>query len=733
VSLTQKLIAILTLLTAGLVGSWILLSAGRDAGDLRGNEGVQQDAADFGLASQPAVQESVPEPRRELAVAKAPEERLPDTLHPDRRLDLHGIVIDPTGAGVPGATLAVLRNETREFSCLDLDYNREARRVAETVSDRAGRFAVRVPRGRPFEVHATCAGFAPEIVRDCFAGEYVVVQLHLGATLEGNVHLSGTDDPVPHAALRVWRRTDQIELFRGVADAQGSFRFEGLMPGPIYIETETEVGSAEWMLADLSDGEVTNLSIPVKRGVTVSGVVRDASTMEPVAGAEVGAGWTFDRPVRTDAAGRYVFRGYVREGVYEFHARAQGYGSGVLRAPSVVQGDLVDFDFLLESGLRAVGLVVDDDGIPVPDVYVAGVAYRRSGHDWQAARTAADGSFELRDLRQDMSHVLFVRKDGYATIVYDFPPPNEPSRVVDLGRLVLPQPSMIEGTVVDETGGGIASVVVTLRGANDDRYRLAGGLSNGSELADMYIARRKVHTDDLGRFCFDALAAGTYSLSVTEQMSKTSESVRVGENEVVDNLRLLVPTGRVLSGVVVDPEGNPVSSASIRLRAESSGTYAYARSESDGSFRFTGLEDQTYTLTTERHHWGLPEGTPHLGVARLEGVRPVQDQISIVLPRALATSGRVYGPDGGPGRGAYVTATGTDDTMLASGFCDAEGAYTLWVGEGETVDLAAVPSREEKSSSWGFTPEQDSAFEARADGIPAGTWGVVLQMVERPR
>jgi hypothetical protein len=93
----------------------------------------------------------------------------------------------------------------------------------------------------------------------------------------------------------------------------------------------------------------------------------------------------------------------------------------------------------------------------------------------------------------------------------------------------------------------------------------------------------------------------------------------------------------------------------------------------------------------------------------------------------------VYGPDAGPGRGAYVTATGTDGIVLASGYCDAEGTYLLWLSEGETVDLTAVPSLEEKSSSWGFTPERDSAFEARADGIPAGTWGVVLQMVERPR
>ncbi len=136
-------------------------------------------------------------------------------------------------------------------------------------------------------------------------------------------------------------------------------------------------------------------------------------------------------------------------------------------------------DFKLEPGKGVTGVIQGVDGKPLRGVYVAVVGMRWDaggvvhGHqltDWESCRTKADGSFRVTGLRDGILHQLYVRKDGFATVVYDIHRlPVDKDGVRRVRAIRLQKPQVLSGQVVDGDDKPWQGIRVQLKGTNADR------------------------------------------------------------------------------------------------------------------------------------------------------------------------------------------------------------------------------------------------------------------------
>jgi hypothetical protein len=209
------------------------------------------------------------------------------------------------------------------------------------------------------------------------------------------------------------------------SDADGNYRLADVPPGLGTLEISTSwLADPEWTSIDLPAGARVPHDVALKEGATIFGTVSDARTGAPVADAEIGAGWTYSRPVRTSATGEYELRGFGGGGVNEIFVRARGYADARHEFPwTRMPIERTQVDLALDPAHRARGRVVDPAGQPIEGVYVAGVsAGGASGtSDWKGTSTDADGRFVIESLHPTHQHGLFLRATGWANLAYAFP------------------------------------------------------------------------------------------------------------------------------------------------------------------------------------------------------------------------------------------------------------------------------------------------------------------------
>jgi protocatechuate 3,4-dioxygenase beta subunit len=439
---------------------------------------------------------------------------------------LVGRLVDPGGAPVGDVVVEAWRAGAQGTGSIDLADTRAFERIASWRTSKNGRILLRLPVGLPVQLRIDHPPYA-RVVRDAvIAGEGLRVQFERPAVFTGRVIRAGSSAGAP-SKLRAWRRQEpSTELFAGRTAEDGSFRFDRLAPGTYRVSVvPDEAMRPSWLEIELVAGETTEKIVEVADGVLLRGRVVDAATGQPIAGAEIGEGWTFDKMVRTDADGRFAMRGYGASGYGEAYCRAEGYVKQVVLTRERKDDPLV-LDFGLVPGQSASGKVVGPSGEPVAGVYVAVVGMAHDGtthrHDWLSARTGPDGSFQVAGLHPDLQHVVQVRQLGLSTLVYNLPSAEKDVKKVDVVRLRPPR--VLRGRLVGADSKPLPLVKVGLWGCNDDRQRLAEwveGPRRGSwDLLKRYVAYRNVHTDANGCFAFGDLADGTYDLLVYNEQNQ---------------------------------------------------------------------------------------------------------------------------------------------------------------------------------------------------------------------
>lgn len=622
---------------------------------------------------------------------------------------LSGTVLAPDGTPAAGAAVELRRYLLQDTNSLDVRHNRVAQRVERLTCGADGTFHAELPNGLPFELRAQAGRSAVEVVRRVWAGETLTVHLRRSALLEGVVTRKADGRPL-RATLRAWAPVTGVELLRGETDEVGHYFFAGLPPETITLEVQPASGKEpDWAKLVLLPGRTLRHDVQVEDMEVLPGRVIDAATLRPIAGAEVSDSWTFDRSVATDAKGDFLLHGVQWE---ELHAQAPGYGKLCLKPGANPR----NVEVALQPGRKVRGRVVDASGKPLANAYVAVTADARVDDvqqtDWLPLFTGPDGAFAFDAVRRDVVHCLFLRRDGHATLLYDFPDDESKRDEIDFGTLTLPAAVYLTGRVTDEHGVPIAGTPVSLGGAQHDRYRFCGGKQAKEPRGGFYVNGRNTVTDSLGRYHFADLGVGRYRLrarveQVTPRLVGSSvietetATVVTREGQAVAHQDFTIALGRSLRGGVMTASGGAPPMVALRYGGAGGADAGTLVVATGVPFRLFQLPAGKITLEATPCDFS---GAPAAGDGRVavrvvdmgeaNAAAPAQPQTAsrgaplwLCLPEPQWVQAFVVDGTGAPLSGVEVTASGKNGQGLGARRTDDRGSVAFFLGEQSGVRL----------------------------------------------
>ncbi|MEO6707939.1 MAG: sigma-70 family RNA polymerase sigma factor, partial [Planctomycetota bacterium] len=658
--------------------------------------------------------------------------------------EITGVVFDANEAAIADAEVRALVRGDSGFQLLDPGAASRSREVAKTRTNPEGQFRLAVPPDRllQLEIDAGVRGLCA--LGDRRGGEHVIAHVLQPASVHGRVTSTKDGQPMTGASVSAsLSRPDRgeedhpfVRLERSAtSDAQGAYAIAGLPPGKYEIRSSpTGPALTYGRTLDLEAGEAAACDLKLGEPVIIRGTVRDANSKAAIEGAEVSLSWTFSHPVRTDAAGRYELRAPV-EVVSELSVRAAGYGLLARQVAEPVTNPLDSFDFELAPGRICRGCVRTPTGQPLQGAYVAAVATEYEevqAIDWRSTESDANGDFEIGDLRPDMAHSIFVRKPGFGFVVYEFPPTESERRLIDLGEIRLAPELEIAGSVQLDHGAPLSGIKLVLHGTNADRARW-----NSAErtLLDLYVAERESRTDEAGRFHFGELSAGQYRIEVVPAGfdQPIRQIVSLLDGHPVLDVRVVVPTGLTIAGVIQDSEGKGVPHTYVSIEAEDGGEVGMdVPTDTSGRFEARGVPPGSYTLciwpgAAVREHQAdrflLPRSLQHIQAGR--------EDLRVVLEEGAWLRGQVLEADGSEALSVFVEVRDAQGASIAQDFFPSGAQFELGVPRDSPLTLVARRGLPASQTEHGFDPDSDPAHAAVVTGVIGGAPPVVVRLPVR--
>ncbi|WP_255637569.1 carboxypeptidase regulatory-like domain-containing protein [Hyalangium versicolor] len=557
-------------------------------------------------------------------------------------ITLEGVVLNEGKQPLAGAQVTLL--------------NERHTRFFDTRSGPDGRFRVGpLPKG-DYAAIAASEGWLPTFEsHDFLDGLKWKLVLVRPKNLVGRVLLDGAPVPGADVTVKAWECQSFTER-KLKTDAEGRFTLEQLEPCAYDFTAERDgrYALAQHVLAPRQPAPEVVLNLG--EALTVEGTVWDEAR-HPVPGAVVKAkphrdylrSWTST----TDARGHYRI-GPVKPGSYNFEVSRAGYLD--LDEPRKLGRDMGAMDLTLQRAVVLAGRVVDDEGQPLEDIKLSvdtSEIDRREVGSYEDFHTTSDaeGWFTL-DVPEAGSWKLETEGGDFVSQEQTLQAPDEDVRVI------LHRGASVVGTVTD--GRGIP------------RERVSVSLwKEGSEKDGEEISVGNVSTDSEGRFAFRGLMPGRLMVDATQEHDGVEQkAVKVIELQGTEQLdvALRFEEGHVLSGVVVDGQGQPVADAFVQAEQQypdaapgnwsriimvSCGTDRDrgARTGADGRFTLKHLVADAYEVYASKEGYTFVPARSQGGESTDENtfrVRKASSEVRIVLEREGRITGRLLGPDGAP-------------------------------------------------------------------------------------
>jgi protocatechuate 3,4-dioxygenase beta subunit len=576
-----------------------------------------------------------------------------------------GYVLDGAGRGVSEAAVAVFTIDFRDFS-----FPKEV-----TLTDGSGRFEFRLePAPReywlsvvPREGANLSRRFRVPLAED------LMLRLPASGVLAGRVVVAETQQPVEGAEVLIGlaeqKGFGQVPDFSKPlrTDASGRFRIEGV--GASFVQsvavraegfadfqanafqpTDRQLSTVILATQVAAEGETELPPIPLQRGVNLRGVVTDARSGAPIAGASVSLEdfITGSRATTTDATGAYLLPavqsrvvmavrapGYADFRDNPFAGAALSAGSG----PGAGPGEAIR-DFALEPGTAVLGTVRDAEGKPVEGALVR----LRSAATGAAAFQQAASLRELWDYA-DREGRFRIRGVPPARIFAEAEAPG-----YDLGRsaerdvrpgeaatgfdILLLRAARMEGHVLRRDGAPVPGARITVaRDPGDSNDPGAEWRALGQGVYGF--------SDERGAFAVEGMPVGNILVRVEAEgfatLTVRKQGVPAGAKFAGEMLELA--PAFTITGRVVDAAGRPVTTVWVRAlhTASPDGVVSKqllgARVEADGTFLLVNLPEGTYTLEVRQ---GGPPGaaTAYENLLRENVPAGSRDVLLALRPRA---------------------------------------------------------------------------------------------------
>lgn len=438
--------------------------------------------------------------------------------------------------------------------------------------------------------------------------------------LDTGIYIRGRVEPGQRAHVRIepddvsltnLGKTISDVLAAGMSNPDGTFQIGPLSPGTgfggreLQLVATSEQGFRGELALTLGREDLTGVVIIMQQGATVSGTVLDEHgvpqrgvtvSISPVDPKPQRGGISFDggdNQAPTDEEGRFSVRGLELGKhhliVEDSKGRPLSWAAGAEQQGAEDQ-QVVPLEISIDDAVREqvlelrvvprdaeiTGVVLDAEGLPVPDAWVRAsldtdrISWRPPGRKQTEHKTGVvpkdedapdrpdfsrstwfseppvltdqNGLFVIKDLRRDRNYNLIAEGErGGARATLESVAPN--TRVT----LTLEQLSGIEG-------------VVTLDGKPVEQYSIE--LSGPTQ-------REKQVVHPQGRFALDRLDPGKYELFVRAEAGAGEAKVELGEARRASVKIELERAGTLRGRVVGDKDGEPM--AGLRILASTEG------------------------------------------------------------------------------------------------------------------------------------------------------------------
>jgi protocatechuate 3,4-dioxygenase beta subunit len=387
----------------------------------------------------------------------------------------------------------------------------------------------------------------------------------------------GRGTPLPDALVIAWpkdRRAGSVVQAR--SNPEGRFVLARLQPGTWTLLAEAAgFGTLE---IDRVVPDSGSLVLGLEgEGRSLGGmVIRSATRPEP--GAKVvlgGPSLRWSRETVADQHGAFTFAGL---GLGRFSLRAT-HGTLVSATTTRVIEENTDhlapMRLSLGQGAFVEGRVRDDTGRTLPETTVD-VLTMPSGDLPVSCQSDQEGRFIVGPVRPGRYQV-FARLEGH--VLLDAPEIllSAGSRI--LATLKLAREALVWGRLLDEEGvplGAVPVSVVGLVSGQDEMIVLPGALPTAAEAAELpagSVARqgsiRTALSNAQGRFEVKGLTPGRSRLEVspTDKLPLRRDPLLLAPGDARDLGDLVVATGVVISGRVLDQDGHVLEGAQVEARA----------------------------------------------------------------------------------------------------------------------------------------------------------------------